>query len=196
VDPIVVASQVVLGLQTIVSRQINLTKVPAIVTVGRISGGSRFNIIPDSVLLEGTVRTFDEGMRADIKQRIQRTVTSIAQSAGATATVDFGTGNNPVTYNDPRLTARMLPTLRRVAGEANVTEGPLSTPAEGFSLYQQKIPGLFLFLGIVPKGQDPAAAPRNHSPSFFVDEAVLPLGVRTLANLALDWLAGSPKPAN
>lgn len=197
VDPIVVSSQIVIGLQTIASRQINVTKVPAIITVGRILGGNRGNIIPDSVVMEGTVRTFDEEMRKDIKDRIRRTVDLIAQSGGATATVDFGTGNNPVTYNDPALTSRMLPTLRRVAGDANVTEGELSTPAEDFALYQQKIPGLFVFLGIVPKDKDPATAPRNHSPSFFADEAVLPLGVRSLANLAIDWLVANPlKPAS
>jgi amidohydrolase len=195
VDPIVVSSQVILGLQTIASRQINVTQVPAIITVGRIVGGNRGNIIPDSVIMEGTVRTFDEAMRADIKERIRRTVASIAQSAGATATVDFGSGNNPVTFNDPALTARMLPTLQRVAGASNVSVGELSTPAEDFALYQQKIPGLFVFLGGVPKGQDPATAPRNHSPSFFVDEGVLPLGVRTLASLAVDWLStNSPRP--
>jgi len=143
-------------------------------------------------MMEGTVRSFDEGMRADIKERIRRTVSSIAQSAGATATVDFGAGNNPVTFNDPALTVRMLPTLQRVAGTSSVSVGELSTPAEDFALYQQKIPGLFVFLGVVPKGQDPATAPRNHSPSFFVDEGVLPLGVRTLANLAVDWLSANP----
>ncbi|HEY9519004.1 MAG TPA: amidohydrolase [Gemmatimonadales bacterium] len=192
VDPIVVSSQVILGLQTIASRQINVTQVPAIITVGRIVGGNRGNIIPDSVIMEGTVRSFDEAMRADIKERIRRTVSSIAQSAGATATVDFGTGNNPVTFNEPALTTRMLPTLQRVAGASNVSVGELSTPAEDFALYQQKIPGLFVFLGGVPKGQDPATAPRNHSPSFFVDEGVLPLGVRTLASLAVDWLSANP----
>lgn len=195
VDPVVVASQIVLGLQTIASRQINVTRQPAIITVGMIQGGNRGNIIPDSVIMQGTVRTFDEDMRRDIKQRIQRTVDHIARSAGATATVDFGTGNNPVTYNDPALTARMLPTLRRVVGAASLLEGELSTPAEDFALYQQKIPGLFVFLGIVPKDKDPATAPRNHSPFFFVDEAVLPIGVRTLANLALDWLVAGSAPA-
>jgi amidohydrolase len=196
VDPIVVASQVVLGLQTIASRQINVTRQPAIITVGMIQGGNRGNIIPDSVVLQGTVRTFDEEMRADIKDRIRRTAELIARSAGASATIDFGTGNNPVTINDPALTAQMLPTLRRVVGEANVHLGELSTPAEDFSLYQQKIPGLFVFLGIVSKGTDPAAAPRNHSPYFFADEAALPVGMRTLANLALDWLqANATKPA-
>jgi len=192
IDPIVVASQVILGLQTIASRQINVTRQPAIITVGMIQGGTRFNIIPDSVVLHGTVRTFDEEMRRDIKERIRRTVESISASAGATGTVDFGTGNNPVTVNDPALTAKMLPTLERVAGRSNVTIGELSTPAEDFALYQQRVPGLFIFLGIVPKGQDKTKAPRNHSPNFFVDEAVLPLGVRTLASLALDWLAANP----
>ncbi len=192
VDPIVVASQVVLGLQTIASRQINVTDQPAIITVGRMQGGNRGNIIPDSVIMEGTVRTFDEAMRTDIKARIRRTVELIAQSAGATGTVDFGTGNYPVTVNDPALTAEMLPTLRRVAGDANVSMGGLLTPSEDFSYYQQKVPGLFIFLGIVPKGSDPATAPRNHSPSFFADEAALPVGVRTLANLALDWLQAHP----
>ncbi len=192
IDPIVVASQVVLGLQTIASRQINVTRQPAIITVGLIQGGTRFNIIPDSVVLQGTVRTFDEEMRRDIKERIRRTVESISASAGATGTVDFGTGNNPVTVNDPALTAKMLPTLQRVAGLGNVSIGELSTPAEDFALYQQRIPGLFIFLGIVPRGQDKTKAPRNHSPYFFADEAVLPLGVRTLASLALDWLAANP----
>jgi amidohydrolase len=196
IDPIVIASQVVLGLQTIASRQINVTNQPAVITVGRITGGNRYNIIPDSVVLEGTVRTFDEDMRTDIKNRIRRTAESIAQASGATATVEFGTGNNPVTYNDPKLTSEMLPTLKRVAGDSNVTMGPLVMPSEDFSLYQQKIPGLFVFLGIVPKGKDPTTAAPNHSPLFFADEAALPVGVRTLANLALDWLQDHPvKPA-
>lgn len=190
VDPIVIASQVVLALQTIPSRQVDVTNVPAVVTVGMIQGGNRGNIIPDSVVMEGTVRTFDETMRADIKERIRRTAGMIAQSAGGTADVSFGTGNNPVTYNDPALTERMVPTLRRVAGEANVSVGKLSMPAEDFSLYQQKIPGLFFFLGGVPKDRDAATAPANHSPYFFVDEGVLPLGMRAMGNLALDYLAG------
>ncbi len=195
VDPIVVASQIVLGLQTVASRQINVTRQPAIITVGMIQGGIRGNIIPDSVIMQGTVRTFDEEMRTDIKARIRRTVEMIAQSAGATAKVDFGSGAALVTVNDPPLTARMLPTLRRVAGDANVRLGPLSTPSEDFADFQQKIPGLFVFLGIAPAGTDPAMAPRNHSPYFFADEAALPLGVRAMANLALDWLQSTPPPA-
>ncbi len=192
VDPIVVSSQIVMGLQTITSRQIDLTNVPAIVTVGRIQGGNRGNIIPDSVVMEGTVRTFDEAMRADIKERIRRTVEQIAQSAGATATVSFGTGNNPVTFNDPGLTERMMPTLKRVAGDANVKQSQLSTPAEDFALYQQTTPGMFFFLGVTPKDKDPKTAPRNHSPWFFADEGALPVGVRLLSNLAVDYLSGKP----
>ncbi|HLB54993.1 MAG TPA: amidohydrolase [Gemmatimonadales bacterium] len=194
VDPVVVASQIVLGLQTIASRQVDITKVPAIVTIGSIQGGNRGNIIPDSVVMLGTVRTFDEAMRADIKQRIERTAGSIAQSAGATAGVDFPGANNPVTFNDPALTERMLPTLRRVAGASNLLATELQTPSEDFAWYQQKVPGLFVYLGIVPQGRDPAAAPRNHSPYFFADEGALPVGVRLLTSLALDWLSGTPGP--
>lgn len=193
VDPIVIASQIVLGLQTIPSRQIDLTKAPAIVTVGMIQGGNRYNIIPDSVILLGTVRTFDEGMRADIKQRIQRTAEDIARSAGGTARVDFGASGLPVTYNDPALTARMLPTLRRVAGPGNLEESVPWTPAEDFSLYQQKIPGMFFFLGVTPADRDPATAPRNHSPYFYADEAALPVGVKAMANLAVDYLASASR---
>ena len=201
VDPIVVSSQIVLGLQTIASRQINVTQQPAVITVGSIQGGNRGNIIPDSVVMQGTVRTFDEAMRTDIKERIRRTVEMIARSAGAEAKVDFGGAAGGfaagVTINDSALTAQMVPTLQRTAGTANVSLSPLSMPAEDFALYQQRVPGLFFFLGIVPQGTDPATAPRNHSPYFFADEAALPVGVRALANLALDWLtlnAAKPSP--
>ena len=196
IDPIVVASQIVLALQTIPSRQIDITNVPAVVTVGMIQGGNRGNIIPDSVVLQGTVRTFDETMRADIKERIKRTVDLIARSAGATATVDFGSGSNPVTYNDPALTERMLPALKRVAGDSNVRLGKLSMPAEDFSLFQQKIPGMFFFLGIAPRDKDPATVAPNHSPHFFADEGALPLGVRAMTNLALDYLSAEQPTMN
>ena len=191
VDPIVVASQIVLGLQTIPSRQTDVTKGPVIVTVGMIQGGNRGNIIPDSVVMQGTVRTFDPAVRVDIQERIRRTAESIAQSAGATASVDFGTDANPITYNDPALTERMLPTLRRVAGADRVTVAPLWTPSEDFARYQQRIPGMYFFLGVLPEGRDPATAPRNHSPYFFTDEAALPVGVRALANLAVDYLTAA-----
>ncbi len=193
VDPIVVASQIVMALQTIPSRQVDVTKGPAIVTVGEIQGGNRYNIIPDSVVLLGTVRTFDEGMRADIKDRIRRTATDIAQSAGASATVAFEGAGLPVTYNDPALTARMLPTLARVAGAGHLQETPPWTPAEDFALYQQKVPGMYFFLGVTPADSNPATAPRNHSPLFYADESALPLGVRAMANLAVDYLSGQTR---
>ena len=188
IDPVVIASQIVLGLQTIASRQIDITAAPAIVTVGVINGGVRYNIIPDSVVMIGTIRTFDAAMRRDIHDRVRRTAESIAQSGGASATVTIDTGA-AVTYNDPALTEQLLPTLRAVAGSSHVAEAPLITAAEDFSRYQQRIPGVFFFLGITPLGTDPAKAAPNHSPRFYVDEAALPVGVRALAHLAVDYLS-------
>lgn len=187
VDPIVVASQIVLGLQTIASRQIDLTFNPAIVTVGMIQGGNRGNIIPDSVLMVGTIRTFDEGMRKDIHARVKRTAEMIAQSAGATAIVTIPDGGL-LTYNDPALTERMAATLKRTAGEGGTSIISPVTGSEDFPSFTKDIPGMFYFLGVLPKGQDPATAPRNHSPYFFADEAALPTGVRSMANLAVDFL--------
>src|SRR5918995_5667279 len=189
VDPIVVGSQIVMALQTIISRSVNITEAPAVVTVGRFTGGNRSNIIPDEVELEGTVRTFDEGVRKNIHDRIRSIASNISESAGATATVEFGLGY-PVTRNDPALTERMVPTLRRAAGADNVTVGPLTGTAEDFSYFQQQVPGLFVFLGVTPRDQDHTRAAINHSPLFFADEFALPVGVRVMTNLALDYLHG------
>ncbi|MCC6202307.1 MAG: amidohydrolase [Gammaproteobacteria bacterium] len=189
IDPIVIGAQVVLGMQTITSRQVDVTKAPSVITVGRFAGGIRNNIVPDEVVLEGTIRTFDDAMQADIHQRIKRTVESIAASAGATADLRI-VPMYPVTANDPQLTERMLPTLERVAGKANVAISTLVTGAEDFSFYQREVPGLYLFLGSNPPGVDPETSPANHSPLYAVDERVLPLGVRTLAHLAADYLFG------
>jgi amidohydrolase len=188
-DPIVVAAQIVMGLQTIVSRQLPLTKAPAVVSIGSIHGGNRSNIIPDKVEMIGTIRALDAKMRQDIHWRIRRTVTKIAESAGATAKVTIETQGLPITYNDPELTSQMTPTLRRVAGEDNINANrdPL-TGAEDFSLYQEQIPGLFFFLGSVPREADQSTLVPPHSPRFFVDERGLILGVRALSNLALDYL--------
>jgi len=187
IDPIVVSSQIVLGLQTITSRQVDITAAPAIVTIGAVNGGVRNNIIPDSVVMIGTIRSFDAAMRRDIWMRVRRTAEGIAQSAGATAIVTIDSGA-PVTYNDPALTERMAPTLRRVAGQDHVGISEAKTTAEDFSRYQEKIPGLFFFLGVTPPGTDPRNAAPNHSPRFFVDEAALPVGVRALSHLAVDYL--------
>lgn len=187
VDPIVVASQIVLGLQTIVSRQVNISKEPVVVTIGGIDGGIRFNIIPDKVTMVGTIRTFDESLREDVHRRVRLTAESIAAASGATAEVEI---EKPyaVTVNDPALTARMLPTLQRVAGAENVQLRDRIMGAEDFSYFAQRVPGLFVFLGGTPAGQDPLKAPSNHSPRFAIDEAALKLGVRTLLNLTVDYM--------
>ena len=187
VDPIVTAAQVVLGLQTITSRQTDATLAPAVVTIGMIQGGVRFNIIPDSVLLVGTVRAFDEAMRRDIHERIRRTATNIAEASGATADVRITLGN-AVTTNDSALVQRMLPSLRRINGEQGVGTAQLTTTAEDFSALANRVPGIFLFLGVTPPGAVNDTVAANHSPRFFADEGALPVGVRALANLALDYL--------
>jgi amidohydrolase len=189
VDPIVTGSQIVLALQTIVSRTVNITEAPAVVTVGRFTGGNRSNIVPEEIELEGTVRAFDEGVRKNIHDRIRSIATNLAESAGATATVEFGLGY-PVTRNDPALTERMVPTLQRAAGADNVRVGPLTGTAEDFSYFQQQVPGMFVFLGVTPRDQDYTKAPQNHSPLFFADESALPVGVKVMSNLALDYLFG------
>ena len=192
VDPIVVASQIVLGLQTIVSRQVNIPKEPAVVTIGGIDGGNRFNIIPDKVEMVGTVRTFDESLREDVHRRIRLTAENIAEASGATAEVEI---DKPyaVTVNDPKLTARMLPTLERVAGAENIVLRDRVMGAEDFSFFAQRVPGLFIFLGGSPKGADLTKVAYNHSPRFYVDESALLLGVRALTHLTLDYMNGVGK---
>jgi amidohydrolase len=190
VDPIVVAAQIVLGLQTIVSRQSDLTRAPAVVTVGTFRAGTRTNIVPEEAVLEGTIRTFDPAMQDDIHARVTRTAQQIAASAGATAEVQIERGN-PVTWNDPALTERMTRTLRRIASGPFLPNVQVTTTAEDFASYQKLVPGLFVFLGITPRGADPSTIHPNHSPRFYADEGALVPGVRTLASLAVDYLAGS-----
>ena len=187
IDPIVVASQIVLGLQTIESRQVDVTKEPSIITIGSIHGGVRFNIIPDSVEMAGNIRTYDEEMRSDIHQRIKTTAEMIAKSAGASAEVKIDERNS-VTVNPAGLTEQAVPTLIKAAGGENVNVGPKITASEDFSEYQKIIPGFFFFLGVTPKGTDVSKAASNHSPRFFVDESGLLLGVRSLAHLTVDYM--------
>lgn len=188
VDPIVTASQVVLGLQTIVSRQIDATLTPSIVTIGRIEGGVRNNIIPESVELEGTIRTFDAATRLDIHKRIRRTAENIAEAAGATADVVIDQGYG-VTRNDPTLYREMAPTLEMVAGDRFI-EATQTTTAEDFSYFANEVPGLFLFLGVAP--DDPSLIHPNHSPRFYADERALPVGVEALTSMTLDYMASNP----
>lgn len=193
VDPIVVASQIVLALQTIASRQMDVTKAPVIVTIGKIEGGTRNNIIPDEVSMKGTLRALDAQMRLDLQQRVKRTVEDVARAAGATAQVDFGRYNSyPVTSNDPQLVARMEPTLRRVAAPGKLLVVPPILGGEDFSFFAQEIPGMYLFLGGRPPNEKAEGFPANHSPRFRIDESVLKLGVRTLAHMAADYAQGPP----
>jgi amidohydrolase len=190
VDPVVTASQIVLGLQAIVSRQIDVSKEPAVVTIATIHGGARKNIIPDTVEMAGTIRSFDEDMRTDIHARIKQVAEHIALANQATAEVKVEKAV-PVTVNETKLTERMVPTLKRVAGEHSLQVQPRVMVAEDFSYFQQEVPGLFFFLGITPREQDMFAAPPNHSPKFYVDESALVQGVRAMTAVAVDFLAGS-----
>ena len=184
VDPIVTASQIILGFQTIISRQTDLTVTPAVITVGTIKGGTRPNIIPGEVEMEGTTRGFDPKVRGEIHGKMEKMAKSIAEAAGATAEATFYRGI-PVTYNDPGLTARMTPTLQRVAGPGKALPAPQNTGAEDFAFFQEKIPGLFIILGTNLPGKTPVP---NHSPHFTIDESALVVGVRAMSNLAVDFL--------
>ena len=193
IDPIVTASQIVMGLQTIVSRNVNITENPAIVTVGAIHGGIRQNIIPESLEMIGTIRTFSPDQRQLVHRRISEITTNIAASAGAMAEVKIETGY-PVTYNDPALTEKMIGTLEGIAGKENVNVQALQTGAEDFSFFQQKVPGLFFFLGGKPKGQNSPAP--HHTPDFYIDESGFTLGIKSLAGLTVDYFEmNAPKAA-
>jgi amidohydrolase len=189
VDPIAVASRIVLALQAIPARQVD-TRIPSVVSIGAIHGGVRHNIVPDEVELLGTIRSLDPEQRESLHEWVKRTAVGLADTAGATADVKIHLGY-PVTVNDPELTAKMLPTLRRVA--AGFPDGRVEavlprTGAEDFSFFAQEVPGLYFWLGIRSKGVDLADAAPNHSPRFTLDEAALPLGVRAMSSLAADFL--------
>ena len=191
VDPIVAAADVIGSAQTIVSRRANLSKQPAVLTFGAINGGIRYNIIPDSVEMVGTIRTFDEGMRQQIFADLRNVADHVAAAHGAKAATEIYLGDgNPATVNNPDLTARMLPSLQAVVGAPNVFEPPLQMGSEDFSLYAQEVPSLFFFVGATAQGIDPATAPSNHSPQFQLDETALDVGLRALLQVSLDYLHG------
>lgn len=187
IDPVTVSAQLLLALQTIPSRQLDVTTAPAVLTIGRIAGGTRWNIIPDEVVLEGTVRTYDADMRDDLLARVQRTVDGVTASAGATGTLSVEQ-NAPVTWNEPALTRRMVPTLEWAAGADKVAEGRAQTVAEDFAYFQQEIPGMYFLLGVNADGVAAGEAAPNHSPQFHVNEEALVTGVRALVGLAVDYL--------
>ncbi|HSQ30783.1 MAG TPA: amidohydrolase [Gemmatimonadaceae bacterium] len=189
IDPIVVGSEIVLAAQTIVSRQIDLAQSMAVLSFGIFDAGVRNNIIPDSAYLNGTIRTLDPVIRQQVIQRLVKTATHVAEASGAVAEVKVDSGY-PVNISDAALTRRMLPTLEWAAGAKNVHEMGANLASEDFSYFAQRAPGMFVNLGVTPAGQDPAKAASNHSPLFFADEHALPVGVRTMAALAVDYLAG------
>ena len=188
VDPIVASAQVITALQTVVSRQLNITKEPAVVSIGQINGGNRDNIIPATVEMAGTLRTFDEGMRADARKRIVQAAESAAAANGASAKVSFDPFGYPVTINDAALTQSMIPVLARVSG-GTAREASKFMASEDFAEFANTVPGMYVVLGAAPDGKTPATAAPNHSPYFDFDEKAMPVGARALAALALDFLA-------
>lgn len=194
VDPVVASSQIVNALQTIVSRNLNVTENPGVVTIGAINGGVRSNIIPEKVEMLGTVRNFSKEDEQMFIERIKTIATKTAEAYGAKAEVKIPYSNHyPVTFNDIALTEKMLPSMKLTAGAEHVKLKPPVTGAEDFSFFQEKIPGLFVFLGGMPKGKNPLKAPSHHTPDFYLDESGFTLGVKLLSNLTLDYMAMKKK---
>jgi amidohydrolase len=189
VDPIVASAQILNGMQAIVSRQTDITRYPAVVTVGSIKGGIRFNIIPDSVEMMGTIRTFDAGVRDQTIERLRRTAENTAAASGATARLDILPGSNPVVINNPDLTRQLLPSLQRAAGSTDkVVEIPFVTGSEDYAHFALEVPSVYFFVGSTPRGQDADKAPTNHSPLYFVDESALEVGVKAMVDVTVDYL--------
>jgi amidohydrolase len=186
IDPIVVSAQIIQGLQTIVSRQSELVKAPVVITVGAIHSGVRFNIVPEEAEMIGTIRTLDAQMRVNVMERIKRTATSIAQSAGATAEVSID-NRTLVTYNTPELLKQMLPSLEAAAGKEKIVEMEWVTGGEDFSFFGEKIPSLFFYLGGMPEGQDPTTAAPHHTPDFIIDDSGLDVGVKAFCHLVFNY---------
>ena len=199
IDPIVTSAQIINNLQSIISRNLNITENAGIVTIGAINGGNRSNIIPEQVEMLGTIRALNTADEKMLIERVIQVATKTAESAGATAEVLIPYSSHyPITFNDPILTEKMLPSIQQTAGKENVMLRPCHTGAEDFSFYQQKAPGLFFDLGGMPKGGNPKTAPSHHTPDFYIDESSLPIGVKTLANLTIDYMElnqkGVPNP--
>ena len=189
VDPVVTSAQIIMGLQTIVSRELTLVDDGAVITVGKIQGGVRSNIIPSEVEMVGTIRTLNEKARDHIYEALPRKVNAIAESMGATTEITLPLDYNyPVTYNDPELMRKMLPTLVRTAGQENVENRKATTGAEDFSFFQEEVPGVYLFLGGKPLDVEPKDAPAHHTPEFFVHDDGMKLGVKLLTNMTIDYM--------
>jgi amidohydrolase len=194
VDPVLVSAQIIYGLQTVVSRNVNITENAAVVTIGAIHGGNRSNIIPEQVEMLGTVRTLTAADEALVFRRIREIVENTAKAAGATATLELPYSSHyPVTFNNEALTAAMLPTLQKSAGKDNVILTPPETGAEDFSFFAQKVPGLYFYIGVLPPGKDKKDSAPHHTPGFFVDESGFKTGLRALSNLVLDYMEMNKK---
>jgi amidohydrolase len=187
IDPIQVSAQIIDGLQAIVSRQSELTKAPVVITVGKINGGVRQNIIPESCSMAGTIRTLDSDMQKEVHEKIKHTAKHIAEASGATAEVTIET-KTLVTYNDPSLLKKVMPSLEKAAGTDNVKPREWVTGAEDFSYYGTKAPAVFLYLGGMPKGNDPAKAPPHHTADFYVDNSGMPTGIKAFCSMVLDMM--------
>lgn len=191
VDPIVISAKIIDGLQTIISRNADLTESASVITVGKITSGVRFNIIPETAEMIGTVRTLDPDNKELILKRMREMVPAIAKAYGGEATIKIQ-NNTAITFNDPELTQEMLPTLKKVAGADNVILTKATTGGEDFSFFQEKVPGLYFFLGGMPKGGEPT---RHHTPGFYIDESGLLLGVKAMTQLTLDYLDNEATPS-
>ena len=186
IDPIATAAQIINGLQMIVSRQSELTKAPVVITVGKINGGGRENIIPEELTMAGTIRTLDSQMQKDVHEKIRITATKIAESMGASVEVSFDT-KTLVTYNTPELVKKMLPSLEKAAGKDNVYETEWTTGAEDFSYFGENTPSFFFNVGGMPKGKNPQDAAPHHTPDFFIDDSRLDVGVKAFCNIVFDY---------
>ena len=186
VDPIAISAQIIEGLQNIVSRQMDLTKAPIVITVGKIHGGVRNNIIPEECTMDGTIRTLDSKMQEDVHKRMKLTAEKIAEASNATAEFSFDT-RTLVTYNTPQLVEKMIPSLQTAAGKANVHEMEWVTGAEDFSYYGTKAPAFFFYIGGMPRGNDPKTAPPHHTPDFMIDDSYLYVGVKTFCQMVIDY---------
>lgn len=186
IDPVMVASSIIQGLQTIVSRQSELTKAPVVISVGKINGGVRENIIPEELTMSGTIRTLDDAMQKDVHQRIKTTAEKIAESFGAKAEVSIDT-KTLVTYNTPGLVEQSLPSLAKAIGKENLIDAEWTTGAEDFSYYRLKAPAFFFFVGGMPKGMNPKDAFPHHTPDFYIDDSRLDVGIKAFANLVFDF---------
>ena len=192
IDPITTAAQIIMGIQTIVSRNLNITKSAAVISVGQINAGVRSNVIPEELTMTGTIRSLDSKVQDMMHSRLKKVVSSIAESAGATAEIKI-TNQTLITYNDPLLTEKMVPTLEITAGKDNVSITPAVTGAEDFSYFQEKIPGLYFFLGGAPKGKPIEETAPHHTPDFYIDESSFVLGMKALSNLTIDYMEMNAK---